>query len=67
MNAGESVRLQVRTSPGYPVTFLSLDLGTFQNSLNAITVEAKEKVLLKRSIQQLPGPLTEMVQVKSLI
>lgn len=43
MVAGESVRLPVKTRPGYPVTYVALDLGTFQNRLNAITVLANEQ------------------------
>lgn len=36
----ESVRLAVQTKPGYPASFTSTDLGSFENQLNAITVVA---------------------------
>jgi hypothetical protein len=37
---GGSCTLTVVTRPGYPTTFTALDLGTFQNSLTSITVQA---------------------------
>ena len=37
---GESCTLTVTTRPGYPVTFIAPDLGTFPNSLTSITVQA---------------------------
>lgn len=36
----ESVRLQVKAAPDYPVTFTSFDLGAFSNQLTSITVVA---------------------------
>ena len=55
MNAGESVRLQVKTKPFFPATFVSLDLGTFQNKLNAITVEADRSGVAEVSYSATPG------------
>ncbi len=40
---GESVKLQVQTSPNAPVSYLSFDLGAFQNRLAAITVAADDQ------------------------
>ena len=42
MKQGESLRLQVQSSPNLPVTFTSFDLGAFQNQLTSVTVQADE-------------------------
>lgn len=55
MVAGESVRLPVKTRPGYPVTYVSLDLGTFQNRLNAITDVADDQGIAAAIYTATPG------------
>ena len=42
LRKGESVRLSVETKPNMPATFTSVDLGTFDNGLNTISVQADE-------------------------
>lgn len=55
MIAGEAIRLQVKTAPGYPATYVSLDLGTFQNKLNAITVIADKEGVAEVLYTATPG------------
>jgi hypothetical protein len=43
LHPGESVRLRVKAAAGFPVTFLSLDLGAFSNELPVITVASDEE------------------------
>jgi len=57
MLAGESVRLQVQSAAGYPVTFVSLDLGTFENNLNAITVLADSEGVAEAEYIATPGTI----------
>ena len=40
---GESCTLKVQTAPNAPVSFLTMDLGTFSNGLTAITVRADQQ------------------------
>lgn len=40
---GESVSLKVRVQPKDPVTFMSFQLGYFENQLTSITVQADEQ------------------------
>lgn len=37
---GEAIRLEVKTLPAMPVSFLATDLGTFENGLSSISVAA---------------------------
>lgn len=57
MVAGESVRLPVKTRPGYPVTYVALDLGAFQNQLNAITVVANDQGIAEAIYTATPGTI----------
>ncbi|MEM6472465.1 MAG: hypothetical protein AAF802_23085 [Planctomycetota bacterium] len=43
MRKGESIRLRLLTEPTMPVSFMTMDLGTFSNGLTAITVSANEE------------------------
>ena len=40
-----------------PVTFLAMDLGAFENKLNAITVEADGKGVAKATYTATPGTI----------
>lgn len=57
MNSGESVRLEVKSSPGYPVTYVATDLGAFQNKLIAFTVEADGKGIAQATYTATPGTI----------
>jgi hypothetical protein len=55
--SGESVNLIVRGKPGYPVTFVALDLGAFENKLNCITVESDSEGIAKAVFLATPGTI----------
>lgn len=55
IRANESVNLSVRTKPGFPASFTSSDLGSFQNSLNAITVVADDGGVATAVFTATPG------------
>ena len=57
MASGESIRLEVTSSPNMPVTFLAMDLGAFENKLNAITVEADGKGVANATYTATPGTI----------
>ena len=57
MASGESIRLEVTSTPNLPVTFLALDLGAFENKLNAITVEANGKGVAMATYTATPGTI----------
>ncbi len=57
MASGESIRLELTSAPNLPVTFLALDLGAFENKLNAITVEANGKGVAKATYTATPGTI----------
>ena len=57
MASGESIRLEVTSAPNLPVTFLALDLGAFENKLNAITVEANGKGVAMATYTATPGTI----------
>ncbi|WP_144056695.1 hypothetical protein [Rhodopirellula europaea] len=43
LRKGESIRLQVRTKPSMPVSFMATDLGTFSNGLTSISLAADKR------------------------
>ena len=57
MVSGESIRLEVTSTPNLPVTFLATDLGAFENKLNAITVEANGKGVAMTTYTATPGTI----------
>lgn len=56
---GESVRLQVKTLPHVPATFLTFDLGAFQNELSVITVESDEHGVATAVFTATPGSIAK--------
>jgi hypothetical protein len=56
---GESVRIQVKTLPSSPVTFLSYDLGAFQNRLASITVPSNEQGIASADFTSVPGTVAD--------
>lgn len=60
MEQGQTVVLRVRVTPGAPVTFTSLDMGSFTNQLNSITVAANQKGLAETSFLATPGTINQV-------
>ena len=56
----QSVKLQVRAAPKFPVTFTSFDLGKFSNDLTSITVEANDSGLAETKFFGTPGTIDEV-------
>jgi len=54
---GESVRLQVQAVAGFPVTFTTFDLGTFENSLTTVSVPANDDGVATATFTATPGSL----------
>ena len=57
MVSGESIRLEVTSTPKLPVTFLAMDLGAFENKLNVITVEANGQGVATVTYTATPGTI----------
>ena len=60
LQQGESVRLQVKTTPEMPATFTSFDLGAFDNGLSSITVAADKQGLATATFHGAPGKVNEV-------
>jgi len=54
---GETADLVVQAAPGAPVTFLSLDLGTFANGLVCTTVQADGQGVATATFKATPGAI----------
>jgi hypothetical protein len=57
---GETVRLQVQTKIGAPVSYMSFDLGAFQNRLAAITVAADDQGIATAEFTGTPGTINNV-------
>ena len=55
VHTGASTSLRVRTAPGAPVSWVALDLGSFPNQLNAITVQADRDGVAEVAFTATPG------------
>jgi hypothetical protein len=56
---GGSTELRVKTTPGGPVTWSSMDLGAFENQLPCITVQADAEGIARAIFTAPPGTLHE--------
>jgi hypothetical protein len=57
---GGSCTLTVKTAPAAPVSFMTMDLGTFPNSLTAITVQADDQGLAKTTYTASGGVIADV-------
>lgn len=55
LKSGASTTLAVRSAPGSPVSWAALDLGSFSNQLNAITVRADDTGVARVEFTATPG------------
>lgn len=57
LKQGESIRLQAKTAPNSPVTFVALDLGSFENQLTTISVQANDAGVAEAVFTATPGSI----------
>ncbi len=60
INQGESVTLAVKAQPGAPVTFTSFNLGSFENELTSVTVQAGDDGLAQAPFTATPGTIDDI-------
>ena len=57
---GDEVALQVAAQPGAPVSFTSFDLGTFQNGLTSVSVQANDEGMAEATFTGGPGTIADV-------